>query len=279
MTEKASSAQIARGNKARFWARMGLSVREGITMHQVSGQMTKGPDTWRNVPEHCLVQVARTETLGRWVGLPDSLIAEMKVGSVLHDYHKKQEITATRQANQTGTSPLAAVNAEHKKSESLLKAAGFNDRIIRLATSAGGLVPQLVESHRILDKPILSDDDWAYLIVHYVDDCSIGADWVIPTLVGTDGKRVNIIDYRANALKANSTYSKISQEVTAELLAHPVFGGMTNLDAWSMTSHRIEQRLAQRISERTGEAIDPLTIPELVDQRIREAIKKYPEAA
>ncbi len=262
----------------RFWANMGLSVRDGMKMHRLSGQLEKGPDSWRNVPQHCLVQVARAETLGRWVGLPDPLIADMKMGSFLHDFAKKQEITITREANTSGGSPLSAVNAEHEKSESLLRQVGFNNRIIRLAGSVGGLVPQLTETQRILDKTTLSDDELAYLIVHYVDDCSIGSDWVKPSVVDEDGS-INIIDYRARGLRANSTYNIISQEVTEELSGYPEFEGMDNIEAWSLVSHRIERRLAERISETTGETLDPYFIPELVDQKIREAIERYPEVS
>ena len=107
--------------KAYFWAQMALSVRNAIKMHQASGQMTKDPEThkrpWGNITEHCLVQVARVETLGKCIGLLNPVIAEMRVGVVLHDFHKKQDIIATRQAIQDGNSPLAAVRAEWKKGD------------------------------------------------------------------------------------------------------------------------------------------------------------------
>ena len=48
-------------------------------MHRKSGQLAKGPDSWRNVPQHCLVQVARTEVLGNWVDLPGDIIADIAV--------------------------------------------------------------------------------------------------------------------------------------------------------------------------------------------------------
>lgn len=55
------------------------------------------------------------------------------------------------------------------------------------------------------------------------------------------------------------------------------FMRMNNFYTQSFVSHKIEGRLAQRIAEKTGETIDPLAIPELVDQKIREAIKEYHE--
>lgn len=267
--------------KTGYWVRMALSVREGIDMHYVSGQMTKNRQTqerpWGNVTEHCLVETARAETLGKWIGLPEDLIRDMKIGAFLHDYSKRQEITATREANKSGASPLAAVKAEQQESEQLLIEHGFGNQVRRLASSAGGHASHLIEAQRILDQPTLSDEDWAYLIVHYVDDCSVGADWVELSRINPDGTRVNIIDYRAIGNKAKADYDKISQEIGAELAHHPVLGGMNNHDSMSIVSHGIEKRLAQRIAERTGESIDPLFIPELVDQRIRQAIENRSE--
>lgn len=275
MSEKSSIDPYER-QKRRYWAGVGLSVREGIKQHQISGQLTKDAATlkreWGNITEHCLVQVDRVEILGRWIDLPEDLIMDMKLGAVLHDFSKRQEITATKEANQNGSSPLAAVKKVQAESEQILKDAGFSERVKRLTSASGGYAPQLIECQRILDQSILSDDDWAYLIVHYVDDCSVGTEWVEPSRINPDGTRVNIIDYRAIGNKAKADYNRISEEIGAELAGHSLLGGMNNHDSMSIVSHGIERRLAQRISQRTGENIDPLQIPELVDQKIRMAI-------
>lgn len=267
--------------KTKYWSKMALGIKKAFRMHRLSDQISRDPITkerpWGNITEHCLVEAARAEVLGRWIGLPEDVILDMKTGVALHDFSKRQEITATREANKTGNSPLAAVKAEQKKSELLLQNAGFSDRVRRLAGSAGGYAPQLIDAQNILDKPNISDEDWAYLIVHYVDDCSAGAEWVEPSRVNPDGTRANIIDYRVIGNKAIADYNRISQEIGAELEGHPLLGGMNNHDSMSIVSHGIEQRLAQRIAERTGESIDPLLIPELVDQKIRQAIESRSE--
>lgn len=265
------SANPMEGEKIRYWAGVGFRVREGMKMHQATGQLKKGPDSWRNVTEHCLVQVARSEALGRLIGLPEDLISDIRTGALLHDFHKKQEITATRQANESGTSPLAAVKLEQEKSENMLRAVGFSGRVIRLASSAGGYAPQLIETKRILDQEDLSDEDLAYLVCHYVDDCSVGSDWVKPIFQGPDVRRLNIIDYRAEENKSKPTYEKISEEIGEELKG-TVFEDMNNHDVMAEVSHQIEQRFASLIRNSRGEIVDPLKIPELVDQKIRQAI-------
>lgn len=261
--------RTTKDNKAtRYWAGVGFKVREGMRMHKLTGQLEKGPNSWRNVTEHCLVQAGRSETLGKLIGFPEDLLQDMRMGAMLHDFDKKQEMAAIRQANQAGVSPLVVARDEEKIGEDILKTAGFSDRVRRLPSASGGDVPVLVEVQRILDLDNISDEDWAYLIVHYVDDCSIGTDWVSRTSEGR-----NIVDYRTEQNKAKADYSKITQEMSRELSVYPRFKGMNNLDAMSFVSHQIEQRLAQRIKEKTGEDVDPLTIPELVDQKIRESIE------
>lgn len=265
MTEKEPERSATVG----YWQKLGLSVRKGYKMHRVSGQLAKGPDSWRNVTEHCLVQVARTATLGKWIGLPEDLITDMKLGAVLEDFSKSQEITATREANQSGNSPLAAVRKVQAESEQILTATGFDERVRRLANACGDDAFQLIEAQRILDQSTLSDNDWAYLIVHYVDDCSIGSDWVRPSQTDATGKQINVVDVKTAENKAKPTYQRISQEIGKELTGSS-FEGMNNHDAMAVVSHQIEQRLAHEILQKTDETIDPLDIPELVDQRIRE---------
>lgn len=270
MTEKNLIDPVER-QKRIYWSRVAFRVRKGMKMHQATDQLEKGPDSWRNVTEHCLVQVARSETLGRLIGLPEELVEDIRMGAILHDFDKKREITVTREANRRGDSPLSAVRSEHQRAEELLKTAGFSSEVRRLASASGVDAPQLIEAQSILGKKNLSDEDLAWLVLHYVDDCSIGSDWIQR---GQDGK--NIIDYRMGQNKIKTDYIKISQEISQELVGHPKLGNMNLYDAGAFVSHQIEQRFAERIKEKTGEVVDPLTIPELIDQKIREDITRTP---
>lgn len=270
MTEQTDqSTNQIEGQKTRYWARVGLSVREGMKMHKLTGQLEKGPDSWRNVTGHCLGQVARSGTLGRLIELPEDLVGDMRLGAMLHDFDKKQEMTVTREANLIGASPLSTARSEHQIAGELLETAGFSGRVRKLAGASGVDAPQLREAQRILDQNSLSDEDLAWLIVHYVDDCSIGTDWVRRSQEGR-----NIVDYRMEQNKTKVDYVKISEEISQELMGHPKLGNMNLYDAGAFVSHQIEQRLAQRVKDRTGKVVDPLAIPELVDQKIREDIAR-----
>lgn len=271
--------QYSEAQKNAYWfkvARHMPDVKKLLMMHRISGQLEHGSHNWRNVPEHCLVEVARVATLGHWLGLPEPIISEMKMGSFLHDDRKKQEILATRDAIERKTSPIKAARAEHKEADDLLKKNGFNERVRRLAGSAGGDVPQLVEVQRILDQETISDDDWAYLLVHYIDDCSIDAKWVLSSNKETGQ---NIVDYRMEENRKKKDYEIIAGEISAELFTLPKFKEMKDADEKMdnitiavFLSHEIEKRIAKRIDDLTGISINPLEIPESIDKRIENEI-------
>lgn len=265
--------------KTRYWSKTALSVLGGMRQHKKTEQITtdreSGTRPWGNVTEHCLVEVTRAEVLGRLLRLPENIITDMKTAAVLHDFSKKQEIEATREATKKGESALQAYKNNSAEAERQLQKAGFNQRVVRLAGAAGGHTAQLFETYRIVSQPTLTEEDWAYLILHYVDDCSTGSDWVRPHQIDKTGKKTNIIDFRAEENKAKPAYRGISQGIGEELKGHPVFGGMNNHDAMTLVSHLIEQRLAQTIQQKTGKHIDPILIPELVDQKIAHVISRF----
>lgn len=285
--------------RTMYWFRVGLGVREGLRMHHVSGQILVDPDInaqYRqlrktpgvseeiktelrrkrrplgNITEHCLVQVARVKTLGEWLGLKEEVILDMKMGAILHDAFKIQEIMQMRAAEKRGESPLAASKAQSAEDDRILQGAGFNARTLWLANSSGGQAAAMLETQRILGKPVLSDEDYAYLINHIVDDCSVNFDCIRPSWTDPTGKQTNIIDFRAEESKSKPGYRKVSEEIVKELQDDPVLGGMNTYDAMAMVSHQIEQKLAAAIYSKTGEMVNPLAIPELVDRKIQQDI-------
>lgn len=256
--------------KTMYWSRVGIGVRKGLKMHQLSGQLS--PDhSWRNVTEHCLVQVARAEVLARWIGLPEAYITEIKTAEILEDFSKRQEIELTREAEKRGESPLQAYKKHTAEIQDQLREKEFEERVIYFASAPGGHATELLETKRILDKPILNDNDWGYLLVHLVDDYSVRSDCVRPSLTDAIGKQRNIIDFKSEENKANPAYKKILGEIGEELKGTP-FEGMDNQDAMVVLSHQIEKRLAEAILSKTGESINPLKIPELVDKKIQQNI-------
>ncbi|MBI3558763.1 hypothetical protein HY085_00030 [Candidatus Gottesmanbacteria bacterium] len=225
--------------------------------------MDKGPDSFRNAVEHCLVEVARVEVLGNWLKLPADMVDDMKMGVFLHDFDKKQEIELFKKLKATGGPQLETIEKLAIHSNKTLKQNGYSARVVWLASAPGGLLSELKAVKNILDKRALSNDDLAFLICHYVDDLSIGSNWILPNRA-ENGQEINIIDERAAANKKKSYNSTLNQEITKVL-------GIDGFDAMAEVSHLIEQRLAKAIFEQTGETVDPLKIPEFIDEKIKQA--------
>jgi hypothetical protein len=176
---------------------------------------------------------------------------------------RKKKVLA--EADKNHTSPLAAILEKDKRSDQRLRNYGLSEKVIWLASAAGGLPFELLECKRLLDKQDRSDEELAYLIRHYNDDISVGSKWVQP----------GVIDFRAERNKASAYNRSLSKEVEEFLKEDPFFGGMNNFDAMAAVSHLIEQCLAAEIFKRTGETIDPLQLPEIIDERVRLKITKF----
>jgi hypothetical protein len=270
MTELKSQPDIPEKQKRAYWGSVGLRARDAMQMHKLTGQLEKGDDSWRNVSEHCLVQVARSEILAEMLGLPEYLVQNMRVGAMLHDFDKKNEMRVIRAARGSEESPLKAARTRHLIDDMWLEDNGYNKTVRELAGAAGVDAPQLVKAQQILDGGEISDEDLAWLVIHYVDNCSIGSDWILPSHEGR-----NIIDFRMKENAKKPDYEKISQEITQEPSYREHFGETDLYVTGAQVSHEIEQRFAQIIQERRGETVEPLSIPEIVDQRIKEGIASF----
>lgn len=281
-----------RVKKTIYWSRVGIGVRKGLKMHWQTGQlfppdkkaeylrllknpaipqevkMQSGP--WRNITEHCLVQVARAETLARWIGLPEDVIKDIRTAEILEDYSKRREMEKTKKAE--GGSPLEAYKKHVKEASDQLREAGFSVRVIYFTNSPGGHVSELLKTREILEKKDLSANDWGYLIVHYIDDCSIDSDCILPMQTDPTGVQKNIVDFKSEQNKAKAAYGKILEEIGEELKG-TVYEGRHNQDVMTELSHEIERRLARRIFKKTGIKVNPFSIPEIIDLRINESIQ------
>ncbi|MEW6610791.1 MAG: hypothetical protein AB1352_04180 [Patescibacteria group bacterium] len=257
-------------NKTKFFTELSLRVKKALELHRQAGlwERKDGRRDWGNVSEHCLAETARVTEFAKLLNLPSAIKNNLMLAAAVHDYNKKDEIIAMKTAGKTGESELtASKDADARKTERM-REAGFSDDIIHLANAMGGHPAELIECKRLLDKQDFTDEDITYLVLHYVDDISQGSDWVKES----DGTK-NTIDYRIEATQQKLGYSKIGEEIAAELEKNEFFKGMNVATAMATVSHLIERRLAKLIQDRSGVEIEPLKIPEYIDQKIREKIE------
>lgn len=117
--------------------------------------------------------------------------------AALHDFFKKRE----REILGSGGLTYEGFKKSAKETDLRIHNAGFSDSVVRLVNAIGNGRPEsIAEAERLLGEP-LSEQNIAFLVMHYVDTCTVGGDWAQPSEISTDGKRINDIDRRYKKMK------------------------------------------------------------------------------
>lgn len=241
-----------------YFVRLGLQMRPALELHQRAGLWERTPEhkrDWGNVSEHCLAEAARAEVFGDLFRLPAALKEDLKIAGALHDYFKRREKEITREG---GGTEEAFAKAETESLRRMTEA-GFSERVIYLASGTGTVESIKVVTPQLLAKSQLTDDEIAYLALHYIDDYAIGSDWVTPATTLPDGTVVNAFDRRMDDLDVR--YPELKAE------------GFN--DFQRDIGHQVEERLAQILSERTGLQVSPKQLPETIEQGLKERIRNF----
>lgn len=254
--------------KVYYFAGLGMSTRDAFRQHIAEGlwRHINGADgdrktirDWGNVSEHCLVEVARTEVLADMMGFSDSGKRDLKTAAALHDAQKKQQKAIVLESGLSFASFDLAAEEAHKT----LKNAGYSEQIVVIAGAVGHeSLPNVIP---LLEKNTLTEFEKAQLVMHYVDDYTVNANWANIAEV-VNGIKINELDRRMSANEANERYMKLNEE------GRQHFNGETAYQAQRRVGHMVEARIAQLIHESTGQVIDPLDLPELIDHEIRSRI-------
>ncbi len=264
--------------KTVYFSRLALDVLGAMKLHQNPGLLWEknegGKRDWGNVSEHCLVEVARVKELAKKVGFSPAMERELEQAAALHDFDKRLEMTAMKAAAARGESEAEASNSVDKIGEEALQAAGFSQNVIDIAGSVGGKLAQLFEMTRILGQAELTELEVARLIMHYVDGYTRDDKWVWPMAVEKDGETTNEVDRRTEKNLENPKYRKIDQELKPMFANHPILEGHGPLENEGIVCHLIEKRLVEVITQRTGETINSLELPQVVDEEIRKRIEE-----
>lgn len=250
--------------KRRYFTQLGLQMRKALELHKEAGlwQRKEGKRDWGNVSEHCLVEVARADVLADELNLPEDIKEDLKTAAALHDFFKKGEKEIVIAGGLDWNSfEKASYESTHQMQE-----AGFSERIIHLANSIGH--GSLLETESILKKENLSSEDVAYLVLHYIDDYTIGSDWVKPAGKSLSGKYENDLERRMNNNENNSRYSLLNEEGKIQL------GGEKTFEAQRRIGHLVEQKLFSFLTQIGAKITDAKDLPQYIDQKIRNKIEK-----
>lgn len=263
--------------KRAYFSRLALGIISAMRLHKKPGLLLEhkgGEREWSNVSEHCLVEVARARAFAQKLNLPMAVRRELELGAALHDFDKRTEIMAMKAAIAHGESGGKASDDADKIGEYQLREAGFSQNVIEIFSSTGGKPQQLFEIMRVLTKQEFTDQDIARLIIHYVDGYTRGSEWAEPAAMAESGEMINEVDRRTQKNLDNPNYKKLNKESVAKLAGNPTFQGLGYIEGDGLVCHMIEKRLAKLINQETGEIINPLELPEIVDREIRSKIEE-----
>lgn len=267
MTEAILGQQLEH-QKTLYFGRLGIQTKEAFRMHRAQGMWDRnveGNRNWGNVSEHCLAEVARVSVLADVLGFSKETKRKLMVAAALHDFNKKEEMTIARSAHSQGRSVWEAFEEASQKKTNAMQQAGFDNDVIRLANAPP--YGSILETEELLKKETLTEEDVAFLVVHYVDDISRGAAWVSPS-EEIDGKKINELDRRlGGGIGTNPIYLKLNEEGRAH------FNGETVWEAALRVGHSMEEKLAGLVSNKIGYPLDPKDLPEFIDKRVRENIR------
>lgn len=253
--------------KRHFFSSLALEIRDALELHKQEGlwQRVGGKRDWGNVSEHCLVEAARVRALSEKFGLPETVSQSLLTAAGAHDFFKKSEKDiVTREGLRWDSFDAAAREAEQR-----LRDAKLSEETIRLVGSVGHT--SLLETEGLLRKADLDDDDIAYLVMHYVDDYTVNAEWA-QAADQTDAGARNDLDRRMDKNEANARYKLLDEE------GRTYFNGETTFQAQRRIGHAVEERLAAVLSERSGEKIDPKQLPQVIDADVRARIESLESA-
>ena len=223
---------------------------------------------WQSVTGHCLIEAARMCVFADMLEFGEKLKKDAVLAALLHDGHKKEEIEAIHAALKNGESGLDASNSVTKKYLEELRSKKVPERTIYFIGMVGGMPEALIEIKKILDAERRNDEAVAALAGHYVDDYTRGDEWALPAERRGE-HMINDVDRRVEKNQNNPNYDKIDAEAKEMLRANPFFSGKTSFEAMAVVSHKIEKTFAHLLGARDGTRIDPLDIPEIIDQKIK----------
>jgi len=112
----------------------------------------KEAQEWRNVAEHCLVAGALAELIARELRLSSKQTETVTHAAILHDWYKKEETLARKQAGDDIAAIRKAVAEKKDEDKRQLRDFGFPDDVIRLT---GANTPENASGPQSIEEKII----------------------------------------------------------------------------------------------------------------------------
>ena len=246
--------------KTKYFSQLAIKVKEMLKFHKVAGLWERKGEKrdWGNVSEHCLVEVARADVFAEKLKLTDAVERDLVLAAALHDFFKKAE----KEMAVAGKLNWELYERSGQAQTQSLVDAGVKPEIIKLVNSVAHSA--LADMEKLLRKDQLNDEEIAALIMHYIDDYTVNAEWA--ELADQTGK--NDLDRRLDKAESNPRYEQINKDGIGRFRENE-----TAYQAQRRIGHDVEARLAELIIEKSGEIINPRDLPTVIDQEIKNKIE------
>lgn len=245
--------------RQKYFTKLGLRVRPALLLHRIYrlwGQ--KGTrDDWRNVTTHCLVEAARAKIFADLLGFSKEVSTNLITAAALHDYNKRSEVEVGK-----GVTEITWESTEETsvQGDIQMRECGIPDDIIVLVNAVAHTSFQ--KTAELLEKGMLSEEEVAYLVMHYIDDYTIESTWAEDSEI-VNGKLINALDKRIAKNKENAKYRKINEK------GFELFG-VSTYDYQLTLGKKVEAVLAGLIRAETLQPIVPQNLPCFIDNLIKE---------
>jgi len=249
--------QDINNKKKEYFIKIGLRIRKALELHKQSGLWNKknGKRDWGNVSEHCLVAAARSEIFSDILDFTENLKKDLMIAAGLHDFFKKNE----KEIVTKGGLNWDSFAKSSREAENKMEEAGFSDTVIRLANAVGH--NSLIETEKLLLEEQLTPEDLACLVLHYIDDYTVGSEWA------TGGQDKTNLDMRVDNNIKNPRYAQLNEEGKA------IFNGETTFEAQRRIGHLVEEKLTEFINKKSNQSINSKDLPQFIDQQIKNNIE------
>lgn len=222
-----------------YWQQRSLSHLREMRAAKLAGLFPK-KEGWRNVVEHELVEAEAADVLGEAVGLAEIERKSLYSSALLHDVYKRREREAFKQKG------AEAAQETDEKQAAFLESLGYTKEVAELTQLAGGYsLAHFLEDPSTENLVLKKDLPLADLILHYVDDITLGSDLV--------------------PLKERIAYVKEKYKEEDEK-GKELYGGRLPSDVSYEVSRQIQKKLAGIIG------VDAETLPNWIKRKIEERI-------
>lgn len=233
-------AEITESRKTNYWQKRSLEHIREMRAARLAGLFPKS-EGWRNVVEHELVEFEAFDVLAEAVGLSIDERRKGATASLLHDVFKRKEREAF-----VLKGPEGAKNTDKEQVE-FLESLGYEQGIAELTKLVGGYsLPYFLEDSQDEALTLKKDIPLTELIIHYVDDITLGNE-LVPLK-----KR---IEYVKGRYKEEDEAGK------------GMFGGRPPSDVQYEVSRQIEMKLAGLVGVE-----EPESLPNWINTKIEKRI-------